>query len=349
MVRLTSNILGTFALKNGKVIDRVLFPKESPKIADRLEEIQNSICDEEKKLIGKLKKTGIKEIGVDGTRRFEGIKDIKFKPAKGLINPLDIASELGISSDEFTELLSEVNLELTKRRLKEAERDQLIIQAVSCMDDLEEVTNRLIERLREWNSMNFPELNLIVKKHDLYAKILAGGDIDSSLADKIKKAKKESFGFEFLEKDFKIIKTFSDSILGLYAAKEKTEGYIEDMMHEMAPNLAALAGPLLGARLIALAGSLKRLSMLPASTIQVLGAEDAFFRFLRTGKRPPKHGIIFQLPEIRSASKKNRGRISRTFAAKVAIAARMDYFKGEFIGDKLREEFLEKIERKSVE
>jgi len=346
MVEFTTNVLGVFALKKGKIIDRVLFPKGPHKVAERLEKIQNSVCDEEKKLIEKLKRTGIKEIRVNNPRRFEGADlGVKIKLDKGLINPLDIASELGIPDNEFNQLLSGVNLELTKRKLKEAERDQLIIQAVSCIDDLEDVSNRLIERIREWNSLNFPELNLIVKKHELYAKILSGGDIDSSLADKIKKAKKDSVGFEFLKKDLNIIKRLSSSIVGLYETKEETEKYIEDMMEEITPNLSTLAGPLLGARLIALAGSLKRLSMLPASTIQVLGAEDAFFRFLRSGKRPPKHGVIFQLPEIRSASKKDRGKISRTFAAKLAIAARTDYFKGEFIGDRLRKEFLEKVER----
>ncbi len=346
MIQLTTNVLGVFAIKRGKIIEKVLFPDEPVEIAERLEKIQDSLCNEEIGLIEKLERTGIKDIRVDNPGRFEALgSEIRFRLDRGFIDPLDIASEIGIQEEEFTELLAEVNLELTKKRLREAERDQLIVQAVSCMDDLEEVSNRLVERLREWNSLNFPELNVLIKNHELYAEVISGRDLDSSLAERIKDVRKESYGFEFQKSDLNIIKRFSDSILALYSSKEKTERYIEDMMMEIAPNLAALAGPLLGARLIAIAGSLKRLSMFPASTIQVLGAEDAFFRFLRTRKKPPKHGIIFQLPEIRSAQKKNRGKFSRTFAAKLAIAAKADYFKGEFIGDKLREDFLERIER----
>ncbi|MBU4266729.1 MAG: hypothetical protein L6243_04300 [Candidatus Altiarchaeales archaeon] len=346
MIQLTTNVLGVFAVRKGKVIEKVLFPDKPTEIADRLERIQGSFCDEEKGLIEKLKKTGIKDIKVNNPRRFEGAGlGMRFRLDKGFMNPLDIASEIGISEEDFTQLLSEVNLELTKKKLRVAERDQLIIQAVSCMDDLEEVSNRLVERLREWNSLNFPELNVLVKTHELYAEVVSGKDLDSTLAERIKNVKKESYGFEFQKNDLDITKIFSDSILALYSTKEETEKYIDAMMAEIAPNLAALAGPLLGARLIAIAGSLKRLCMFPASTIQVLGAEDAFFRFLKTKKNPPKHGIIFQLPEIRSAQKKNRGKISRTFAAKLAIAARADYFKGEFIGDKLRKDFLGKIEK----
>ena len=92
------------------------------------------------------------------------------------------------------------------------------------------------------------------------------------------------------------------------------------------------------------AGGISRLARLPAGTIQILGAEDAFFTFLKTRKNPPKHGIIFQLPEIRSAPKKDRGKIARTFAAKLAIAVKTDAFKGEFIGDRLRKEFEKRVQ-----
>jgi nucleolar protein 56 len=114
-------------------------------------------------------------------------------------------------------------------------------------------------------------------------------------------------------------------------------------MQKTAPNISALAGPLLGARLIKLSNGLKRMAILPSSTIQILGAEDAFFRFLKTGKKPPKHGIIFQYPEIRNAKREIRGKLSRTLASKLAVAAKIDAYKGEFIGDKLNEDFLKRI------
>ncbi len=115
-------------------------------------------------------------------------------------------------------------------------------------------------------------------------------------------------------------------------------------MGEIAPNIKELAGPLLGARLIAKAGGLKKMAELPASTIQVLGAEKALFRHLTKGTRPPKHGILFQHPWVRNAKRWQRGKIARSLAAKLAIAAKEDYFEGRFIADKLKKELEERIE-----
>ena len=115
-------------------------------------------------------------------------------------------------------------------------------------------------------------------------------------------------------------------------------------MLEVAPNIRGLVGPLLGARLISLAGGLSRLARLPASTIQVLGAEKALFRALRTGGRPPKHGVIFQYPAIHRSPRWQRGKIARALAAKLAIAARIDAFTGEYKADELKEELEKRIE-----
>ena len=109
-------------------------------------------------------------------------------------------------------------------------------------------------------------------------------------------------------------------------------------MEEMAPNIRAVAGALLGARMISLAGGLQNLAMRPASTIQVLGAEKALFRSLKTGARPPKHGLIFQHTLLHDAKRWQRGKIARVIAGKLAIAARADAFgEGHYIGDRLKE------------
>jgi nucleolar protein 56 len=107
-------------------------------------------------------------------------------------------------------------------------------------------------------------------------------------------------------------------------------------MEEEAPNTKAVAGTLLGARLIAIAGSLQNLAMRPASTIQVLGAEKALFRSLKTGARPPKHGLIFQHALLHDAKRWQRGKIARVLAGKLAIAARIDAFGGKYVGDALK-------------
>jgi len=127
---------------------------------------------------------------------------------------------------------------------------------------------------------------------------------------------------------------------------------LDSVMDEVAPNTRALVGSLLGARLIALAGGLTNLAKLPASTVQVLGAEKALFRSLRTGTRPPKHGIIFQHSIIHEAKRWQRGKIARALAGKLTIATRIDAFGGKYVGDQLRvdlEKRIEEIKERYVE
>ncbi len=117
------------------------------------------------------------------------------------------------------------------------------------------------------------------------------------------------------------------------------------MMKEVAPNIQGLVGSLLGARLISLAGGLDRMARLPSSTIQVLGAEKALFRSLKSNSLPPKHGVIFQFPEIHQSPKWQRGKIARALAGKLAITARVDAFHGQYIADELRINLLQAINR----
>ncbi|MFQ6010822.1 MAG: NOP5/NOP56 family protein, partial [Nitrososphaerales archaeon] len=119
-------------------------------------------------------------------------------------------------------------------------------------------------------------------------------------------------------------KTLSRQIESLVEARDALSSYVENMMEDIATNVSHLAGPMVGARLLARAGGLDRLSRMPSSTIQVLGAEKALFRSLRTGSRPPKHGILFQHQSIHSAPKWQRGKVARSLASKIAIAARID-------------------------
>ena len=133
-------------------------------------------------------------------------------------------------------------------------------------------------------------------------------------------------------------------MLELSKLREYLTEYVGQVMREVAPNITELVGPLLGARLLSLAGSLETLAKLPASTIQVLGAEKALFRALRTGGKPPKHGVIFQYPDIHRSPRWQRGKIARALATKLAIAARADYFTGRFIADELKKALLERID-----
>ncbi len=135
-----------------------------------------------------------------------------------------------------------------------------------------------------------------------------------------------------------------ESIKEIEKLKDNASKEIERMSKEVCPNLSALVGPIIAARLIASAGGLHRLAKLPASTIQVLGAEEAFFRHLKSGAKCPKHGIIFRVPWVRNSPRKLRGKVARALAGKIAIAARVDYYGGDFIGDRLKEEMEKRVE-----
>jgi nucleolar protein 56 len=123
------------------------------------------------------------------------------------------------------------------------------------------------------------------------------------------------------------------------------EEIIEIEMNLISPNIVDLIGPVIGARLISLAGGIKELGLLPSSTIQILGAEKAFFRFRKEGGDPPKHGIIYQHPFINKASKAKRGRISRLISSKISIAAKADAFTKRKISDRLKIELEKQLKK----
>jgi nucleolar protein 56 len=151
-------------------------------------------------------------------------------------------------------------------------------------------------------------------------------------------------GADLVEQDLAEIQTLAKDVLNMYELRKDMENYVDRAMEDVAPNTRTIAGALLGARLIAIAGSLQNLAMRPASTIQVLGAEKALFRSLKTGARPPKHGLIFQHALLHDAKRWQRGKIARVIAGKLAIAARADAFGGKYVGDMLKAEVDHRIE-----
>ncbi len=323
------------------------------RLAERLREMGTSKVivedDEEARALSKL---GLDTSVEPGAAPF-------LRAREGMV---DLAVKLGFSpsGEEFLKWLFEAELEYTRRKLRGAaqKRDLLAAQAIRAIDDIDKTVNLFVARLREWYSIHFPELNDLVKDHEMYAKIVAElGRRDEITAERlaklgfseerakeIEKAARESIGADLSDFDIEAVQTLAGIITDLYALRRRLADYIEAVMKEVAPNITALVGPLLGARLISLAGGLERLARLPASTIQVLGAEKALFRALRTGGKPPKHGVIFQFPYIHRSPKWQRGKIARALAAKLAIAAKVDAFTGRFIGDKLREELMKRIE-----
>ncbi|HIH44858.1 MAG TPA: hypothetical protein HA257_07255, partial [Candidatus Methanoperedenaceae archaeon] len=167
-------------------------------------------------------------------------------------------------------------------------------------------SNELIERLHKWHAMY--TAGTFADEGDANPGLFSGIDPKSP--------------------EEKLMQTLASNIVELRKTRKDIEEHINKEMAELAPNLSRISGPLLGARLVSLAGSLSRLASMPSSTVQVLGAGNALFRHLRGKSPPPKHGIIYMHPAISTAPKKLRGRISRALASKIAQAARIDFYSG---------------------
>ena len=141
---------------------------------------------------------------------------------------------------------------------------------------------------------------------------------------------KETMGADLEKVHLQEILELAKKIKELQDLRKKHEIYLETVMQKYSPNLLELAGATLGAKLLELGKSLKHLALLPASTIQLLGAEKALFRHIKTGSRSPKYGILFQHPLVQNAKKEDKGKAARMLADKLSLCARLDYFKGEF-------------------
>ncbi|PKK77172.1 Nop-domain-containing protein [Rhizophagus irregularis] len=221
--------------------------------------------------------------------------------------------------------------------------DNMIIQAISLLDQLDKDVNTFAMRVREWYSWHFPELVKIVNDNYQYAKLAKfiknkselteeqlDGLIeitgDESKAKQILDAAKSSMGTDISELDMINIVRFTDRVIELANYRKRMHEYLLSKMHNVAPNLSALIGEIVGARLISHAGSLTNLSKYPASTVQILGAEKALFRALKTKGNTPKYGLLYHSSFIGRAGTKNKGRISRFLANKCTIASRIDCF-----------------------
>jgi nucleolar protein 56 len=226
------------------------------------------------------------------------------------------------------------------RRISE-KLDLHISQSINALDELDKIINVIGTRLREWYGLHFPELDYLIQNIFTYAEIvkLAGNrnnidlnmlenlGIESKRADMILVAVQRSKGGDILEENLSIIKKLANEVIMQTELRKILAQQIEEMMEKIAPNIKELLTATVGARLMAKAGSLQKLSVMPASTIQIIGAEKALFRSLKTGAPPPKHGILFQHPILHSAPKWQRGKMARAIASKVAIAGRIDLFR----------------------
>lgn len=205
-------------------------------------------------------------------------------------------------------------LNQTKKNLAESTpRDVLVIQTIHTIDELIIIANKLVANLRERYGYYAPQASKIIDIKPLLKVIM--------------KHEKELSGIEFKKPDLDSVDELVREIENLFSLKESQEAYLKQLMEEQCPELLKTATALIGARLISIAGSLKHLAELPSSTIQILGAEKALFRHIRTKAKSPRFGVIFAHQEIQTAKESDKARAARKLASRISIAVKKDYFR----------------------
>lgn len=256
---------------------------------------------------------------------------------------LIVKSRLANNEMEAMQKLRSFAIEFSSTRVKEASEklDLHVIQSISALDELDKLINVIGTRMREWYGLHFPELDNLIQSPNLYAEIVTKAGLRKNInkqmleeaglhdrkVDIIVDAARRSKGGDASPESLAILKKIANEVLSQSELRRILADYIENTMEVVAPNVKQILTALVGARLISKAGSLSRLAFSSASTIQILGAEKALFRALKSGARPPKHGLLFQHPMVHSAPKWQRGKIARAVASKVAIAARIDLYR----------------------
>ena len=316
---LVTTWFGTFLVDEGKVIEKRLFAKDPEALAGRLALVEDwKVLPEERELMAAHPAAFVTE------PRLERAGAPMTSARAEFLRPEDFGYDRA--------LLHAAMLSLARRQMRKAVGpDDHLHQAVGALDDLQETENLLLERLREWYGLHFPELAKTVDDREFVDLIAAHGSRESMPLDA-----KESVGAPLGDPERRSVTEMASLLRDVGDRRRGIEAYIEKTASGLAPNVSALAGPVLAARLVSLAGGVEPLARLPASTVQLLGAEKALFRHLRDHSRPPKHGVLFQHPLVHRAPPWQRGAITRAFAGKIAIAARADAYTRRDLAASLR-------------
>lgn len=333
----------------------VLELKKFKKFTDQVEATQAAVSLTEGKIAKSLKKM-LKKLVKDEVQETLAVADTKLgaiiRESLGLecihspaIHELtrgirENLNELtGIQESERSAMALGLAHSLSRYKLKFSpdKVDTMIVQAISLLDDLDKELNNYVMRVREWYGWHFPEMGKVVTDNLAYAKTIrkmmyrtncSSTDFSDILPEEIEEQVKElaevSMGTDVNEADMDNIMQLADQVIEITEYRAQLFEYLKNRMAAIAPNLTVLVGELVGARLIAHAGSLLNLAKHPASTVQILGAEKALFRALKTKQDTPKYGLIYHASMVGQATPKNKGKISRMLAAKAALAIRYD-------------------------
>ena len=310
---------GSFLLDEGAAVRERLFPKDPKALADRLAQVEDwKVLDEERELMALTPEVFVMEPRLERA----GGRFTTEKP------PFLDPSRFGFDRS----LLHAAMVELAKRRMRNAIRpEDHLRQAVTGVDDLQEEENTVIEHVREWYGLHFPELARMVDESE-YLDLVTKHGRRENLPFNVG----ESVGAELGGPEEKEIRGLAELAQALAFRRKELEAYVERSIRSLAPNVAEFTGPMIAARLVTLAGSVEDLARYPAGTIQLLGAEKALFRHMRSGSRPPKHGVLFQHPLIHRAPPWQRGALARAFAGRIAMAARADAYTHRRIAPELQ-------------
>ncbi len=363
-VYIAESAFGIFALdEDGNLLTFSLFPENVSETVQKINQLQEGLVIEELETLFEPFKDQDVTFVLEDELLARSLKDkmngkIEFEKPSSIAkifrrNLLDYINRAGsgISESDFKEFLWKVNIQLTRIKIKEEgeKRDKMIVQAVFSLDDIDNILNLFPTRIREWYSLHFPELDKMISSHPTFVNIVSEIGLRSNFTteklenllrssdknEEIVNEAAKSMGAEISEYDIEILREFAGETVRLFELRREIERYISEIMKEVAPNVNGIIGPLLGARLISLAGGIIELAKLPSSIVQILGAEKALFRHKKTGAPPPKHGVIFRHAEINTAPWWQRGKIARVYAGKLAIAARIDVFSGEYVAEEL--------------
>ena len=351
---LATNVIGVFAFdQDKKLLGHRLFPKKVDVITEKMDAAQKGeVLPEERDLIRDLMRLGYKEIVWDKDTKEKGTMfvykadNLGKKTLQEEYRRLAIELHWVSSQAELNDILSKINISLTKDKLQVAKKDKIIMRAVGVLDEIDKTVNVFSEMLREWYGLYFPEASKVIGENDKYAEaVYQFGNREKIKNHRLARYADKSSGMDFSDEDIRKVQSFAEEILNIFKEKKVISEYVEGLCKGTVPNLTSVAGPLLAARLLALAGGIEKLARLPSSTIQLLGAEKALFRHLKGGGKAPKYGIIFSHPFIQKASKEQKGKAARLVSAKLSMAAKIDCFSGEDKGDELKKQLEEQIEK----
>ncbi|MCJ1235353.1 Nucleolar protein 58 [Varicellaria rhodocarpa] len=357
-------ICSLLKLKNFQKFDSAIAALEEAaaivegKVTPRLTTLLDSIKDEKKvslavadpklgNAINKLPQFSITPISDSTTADlYRSIRNHLSSLIPGLL-PQDISTmSLGLSHS-----LSRHKLKFSPDKV-----DTMIVQAIALLDDLDKELNTYAMRVKEWYGWHFPEMGRIVNDNVAYARVILGmgmrtnatnADLAEILPEEIETAVKAaaevSMGTEITTDDLENIQALAEQVVSFTEYRQQLSDYLSARMTAIAPNLTALVGDLVGARLISHAGSLMNLAKVPASTVQILGAEKALFRALKTKHDTPKYGLIYHASLVGQATGRNKGKMARALAAKASLGVRVDALadwsaEGEGKGDTVTEE-----------